>query len=89
MSHKADCRTWRGQGWAGGARNGRFIRWTPSWAFGPLRMPLLLHWGMKVTDPRAWLADIMRRINDYPASRLHELLPRTWCKPGQHTAAAA
>jgi len=44
---------------------------------------------MKVTDPRAWLADIMRRINDYPASRLHELLPRTWCKPGQHTAAAA
>jgi transposase len=25
-------------------------------------------------DPRAWLADVLRRINDHPASRLHELL---------------
>ena len=25
-------------------------------------------------DRRAWLADVQRRINDYPASRLHELL---------------
>ncbi len=41
------------------------------------------------TDPRAWLADVLRRINDHPASRLHELLPWNWRKPGQHTAAAA
>ncbi len=41
------------------------------------------------TDPRAWLADVLRRINDHPASRLHELLPWNWRKPGQHAAAAA
>ena len=27
-------------------------------------------------DPRAWLADVLTRINDHPAARLHELLPR-------------
>jgi hypothetical protein len=26
-------------------------------------------------DPQAWLADVMRRIADHPASQLHELLP--------------
>ena len=26
-------------------------------------------------DPRAWLADVLRRIADHPASQLHELLP--------------
>ena len=26
-------------------------------------------------DPRAWLADVLRRMADHPASRLHELLP--------------
>ena len=41
------------------------------------------------TDPRAWLADVLRRINNHPASRLHELLPWNWHKPGQHIAAAA
>jgi len=29
-------------------------------------------------DPRAWLADVLARINDHPASRLHELLPWNW-----------
>jgi transposase len=29
-------------------------------------------------DPQAWLADILRRINDHPASRLDELLPWNW-----------
>ena len=41
------------------------------------------------TDPRAWLADVLRWINDHPASRLHELLPWNWRKPGQDIAAAA
>jgi transposase len=40
-------------------------------------------------DPRAWLADVLARINDHPASRLHELLPWHWRKPAQDTAAAA
>ena len=26
-------------------------------------------------DPHAWLADVLTRIADYPASCLHELLP--------------
>ncbi len=26
-------------------------------------------------DPRAWLADVLRRIADHPASRLDQLLP--------------
>jgi len=40
-------------------------------------------------DPRAWLADVLRRIADHPASRLHELLPWNRRKPAQNTAAAA
>jgi transposase len=30
------------------------------------------------TDPQAWLADVLARIADHPASRLHELLPWNW-----------
>jgi transposase len=26
-------------------------------------------------DPQAWLADVLHRINDHRASRLHALLP--------------
>nr|WP_275969563.1 MULTISPECIES: transposase [unclassified Bradyrhizobium] len=29
-------------------------------------------------DPKAWFADVLARIADLPASRLHELLPREW-----------
>ena len=29
-------------------------------------------------DPRAWLADVLTRIGDHPASRLQELLPWHW-----------
>ncbi|MCW3477925.1 IS66 family transposase, partial [Limobrevibacterium gyesilva] len=29
-------------------------------------------------DPRAWLADVLRRIADHPASQLHKLLPWNW-----------
>ena len=40
-------------------------------------------------DPRAWLADVLRRIANHPASRLHELLPWNWQAVGQDNAAAA
>jgi transposase len=40
-------------------------------------------------DPRAWLADVLTRIADHPASRLHELLPWNWRKPQAGNAAAA
>jgi transposase len=39
-------------------------------------------------NPQAWLADVLARIADQPASRLHELLPWQW-KAAQHQAAAA
>ena len=29
-------------------------------------------------DPQAWLADVLRRIADHPASHLAELLPWNW-----------
>ena len=37
-------------------------------------------------DPRAWLAEVLARINDHPAARLHELLPWNW-KPVSGEAA--
>ena len=40
-------------------------------------------------DPEAWLADVLRRINDHPASRLDDLLPWNWRKPTSESAAAA
>jgi transposase len=29
-------------------------------------------------DPRAWLADVLARLNDHPAKRIVELLPWNW-----------
>ena len=40
-------------------------------------------------DPRAWLADVLARIADHPASHLHELLPWNWRKPSAEAATAA
>jgi transposase len=39
-------------------------------------------------DPHAWLADVLKRLPDHPAQRLHELLPWHW-KAGQVQQAAA
>ena len=39
-------------------------------------------------DPRAWLADVLRRIADHPASQLHKFLPWNWKPPAQAVAAA-
>jgi transposase len=38
-------------------------------------------------DPQAWLADVLSRINDHPASRLDGLLPWNW--KGRTAALAA
>jgi transposase len=41
-------------------------------------------------DPQAWLADVLRRIADHPASRLDDLLPWNWRKSTvDHMTAAA
>lgn len=39
-------------------------------------------------DPRVWLADVLRRIVDHPASRLQDLLPWNWRPETQAIAAA-
>jgi transposase len=39
-------------------------------------------------DPRAWLADVLARLPDHPARRIHELLPWNW-RAATQTAAAA
>ena len=33
---------------------------------------------MNDIDPQAWLADVLGRIAEHPASRLDELLPWNW-----------
>ncbi len=38
-------------------------------------------------DPQAWLADILARIADHPATRLDELLPWSWRQPQAALAA--
>ncbi len=38
-------------------------------------------------NPQAWLADVLARIADHPASRLHELLP--WHRKATQDQAAA
>ena len=38
-------------------------------------------------DPRAWLADVLRRIADHPASHLAELLPWNYRAHDQQLAA--
>jgi len=40
-------------------------------------------------DPRAWLADVLARIADHPASRLDELLPWHWPRRGEDRSLAA
>ena len=38
-------------------------------------------------DPRAWIADVLRRIADRPASRFDELLPWHWKRRADKLAA--
>jgi hypothetical protein len=40
-------------------------------------------------DPRAWLADVLARIADHPASRLDEFLPWNWRRAPDRLANAA
>ena len=43
---------------------------------------------MNGIDPRAWLADVLRRLPDHPASRIADLLPWSWKKPTAFANAA-
>ena len=39
-------------------------------------------------DPKAWLADVLARIADHRASRIHDLLPWNWRATGAKPQAA-
>ena len=40
-------------------------------------------------DPQAWLADVLARIAEHPASCLDDLLPWNWRKDGEMILRAA
>jgi len=42
---------------------------------------------MNGVDPRAWLAHVIERLPDHPATRLDELMPWNWTAPGAAKAA--
>ena len=39
-------------------------------------------------EPQTWLADVLARIAEHPAQRLHELLPWNWKGQAAHAVAA-
>ena len=39
-------------------------------------------------DPQAWLADVLARLQDHPAKRIHDLLPWAWKHERLQQAAA-
>jgi transposase len=38
-------------------------------------------------NPQAWLADVLARLPDHPASKIAELLPWNWKRPDVAAAA--
>jgi transposase len=38
-------------------------------------------------DPQSWLADVLARLPDHPARRIHELLPWNWSERTARVAA--
>ncbi len=53
------------------------------------RCSLIVTAKLNDVDPKAWLADTFRRINDHPVSRLDELLPWNWRPHSQSVSQAA
>jgi hypothetical protein len=43
-----------------------------------IMLTLIMTARLNNVDPKAWLADVFRRIAEIPQSRLHELLPWEW-----------
>ncbi len=42
---------------------------------------------MQGIDPLAWLTDVLARVDNHPADRMHELTPRAWREAREQTAA--
>jgi transposase len=51
-------------------------------------LTLIMTARLNEVDPKAWLADVFRRIAEIPQSRLHELLPWEWKAKAESAAAA-
>ena len=41
-------------------------------------IPLIASAKRNDIDPQAWLADLLARLPDHPAKRIHDLLPWNW-----------
>jgi transposase len=44
---------------------------------------------MNDVDPQAWLADVLARLPDHPASKIADLLPWNWKTNQPQSSAAA
>lgn len=64
------------------------MRWDRGGERAAAMYTLIMTCKLNDIDPQAWLADVLRRINDHPASRLHELLPWNWKTQVAQKAAA-
>ena len=51
-------------------------------------LTLIMSARLNEIDPKAWLADVFRRIAEIPQSRLHELLPWRWKANAENAATA-
>ena len=69
-------RAWRGI--ALGRRNWTFAGSQRGADRTAIMLTMITTCRLNEVDPKAWLADVLARIADLPASRLHELLPWEW-----------
>jgi transposase len=53
-----------------------------------IMLTLIMTARLNSVDPKAWLADVFRRIAEIPQSRLHELLPWEWEAKAENAATA-
>lgn len=76
LGNNAAERAWRGI--ALGRRNWTFAGSLRGADRAAIMLTMITACRLSEVDSKAWLADVLARIADLPASRLHELLPWEW-----------
>lgn len=79
MTNNAAERALRGV--AVGRRNWTFAGSDRGGARGAALYTLIETCMLNGVDPQACLADVLARLRDHPAKRIHELLPYNWSPP--------